>query len=112
MTDFVKPKTDVQASIPPPSLYSSSLISQSEEPTDQTVLVFPDWKVVHEVENSKQGAKGLYDNVLQSGIGREGSRLEGSAQGSVGRLRSWVLPYRAIVLLCEQKGRIAIVAHP
>lgn len=86
------------ALLPQPSLYSSSLISQSDDPEDQTVLVFPDWKVVHEVENSEAGAQGLWDAALASGLGRAGQ--PGAAQDGVGRRRSWVLPYRAIVLLC------------
>jgi hypothetical protein len=99
---YVKPTTDIASStLPAPSLYSSSLISQSDDPEDQTVLVFPDWKVVHEVENSAEGAKSLYDNVLKAGVGRAGRHLTGDAAEGVGRLRSWILPYRAIVLLCE-----------
>ena len=99
---FVKPTTDIcSSSLPAPSLYSSSLISQSDDPEDQTVLVFPDWKVVHEVENSHDGAKCLYENVLKAGVGRAGTHLDGDAADGVGRLRSWILPYRAIVLLCE-----------
>jgi len=85
-----------------PSLYSSSLISQSDNPSDQTVLVFPDWKVVHEVENSREGARGLYEGSLEGGLGRAGRVVGGKAEGQdgVGRRRSWVLPYRAVVLLC------------
>lgn len=50
------------------------------------MLLFPDWKVVHEVENTPGGAKELYD------------ALDGKAEG---RQRSWVLPYRAVILLCK-----------
>jgi hypothetical protein len=82
-----------------PSIYSSSLISQSTDPTDQSVLVFPDWKVVHEVENSSPGAKELWDGSLDWTAGRGGKLTE--HPDSVGRRRSWTLPYRAVVLLCE-----------
>ncbi|KAI9638221.1 Sucrase/ferredoxin-like-domain-containing protein [Dioszegia hungarica] len=77
-----------------PSLYSSSLISQSDDPEDQTVLVFPDWTVVQEVENSAEGAAGLYAAALGQGVKTGGTRQ-----------RSWVLPYRAIILLCSHKRR-------
>ena len=83
----------------PPSLYSSSLISQSDDPEDQTVLVLPDWKVVHDIENSKEGVKGLWDGVLSNKLGRAGRTL--TDEGGIERRRSWVLPYRAVVLLCE-----------
>lgn len=103
VANFVKPTTNVDGSsaLPAPSLYSSSIISQSDDPEDQTVLVFPDWKVVHEVENSPEGAEGLYNSVLDGKLGRAGRRLQGDAAEGVGRMRSWVLPYRAVVLLCE-----------
>lgn len=85
-----------------PALYSSSLISQSDDCTDQTVLVFPDWKFVNDVENSADGAKALYDTELGSTIGRAGLTLNSDGEGQgVLRKRSYVMPYRAIVLLCE-----------
>jgi hypothetical protein len=82
-----------------PSIYSSSLISQSTDPSDETVLVFPDWRVVHEVENSKAGAKELWDGSIGWTAGRAGNLSE--HPDTVGRRRSWTMPYRAIVLLCE-----------
>ncbi|KIY32820.1 hypothetical protein I305_04573 [Cryptococcus gattii E566] len=87
----------------PPSLYSSSLISQSDDPTDQSVLVFPDWKVVHDVETSKEGANELYGSVLSGELGRAGK--EGKGKEGVERRRSWVMPYRAVILLCSHKRR-------
>ncbi|WVQ77002.1 hypothetical protein IAR50_006681 [Cryptococcus sp. DSM 104548] len=88
---------------PPPSLYSSSLISQSDDPSDQSVLVFPDWKVVHEVEQSPEGAREIYDKVLNGELGRAGKA--GTDDAGVGRKRSYVLPYRAVILLCSHKRR-------
>ena len=87
----------------PPSLYSSSLISQADDPADQTVLVFPDWKVVHDVENSREGAKGLYEGALDGALGRAGKLTAEEEWGEGGaRRRSWVMPYRAVVLLCRR----------
>jgi hypothetical protein len=80
------------------SLFSSSLISQSDDPEDQTVLVFPDWKVCLEVENSQSGAKGMWEGVLEPKLGRAGRLL--AEEGGTERRRSWVLPYRAVILLC------------
>lgn len=111
----LKPSTYIKPSeFPPPSqplkepiktqpaLYSSSLVSQSDDCKDQTVLVFPDWKVVNDVENSKDGAKALYDTELGGSVGRAGLTLSsGGGSDGVFRKRSHVMPYRAIVLLCE-----------
>ncbi|KAK6905918.1 hypothetical protein L486_08199 [Kwoniella mangroviensis CBS 10435] len=88
----------------PPSLYSSSLISQSDDPSDQSVLVFPDWKVVHEIDNSLNGAKALYENQLSGELGRAGKKGV-DEDDELARRRSWVLPYRAVVLLCSHKRR-------
>ncbi|KAJ9115905.1 hypothetical protein QFC22_005048 [Naganishia vaughanmartiniae] len=75
-------------------LFSSSLISQSHEGHRETVLAFPDWKVVVDVTNNQQGAEGVLTDLV--------SRTEG--QGDSGR-RTWTLPYRAVVLLCSHKRR-------
>jgi hypothetical protein len=85
-------------SIPLPSLYSSSLITQSDDPEDQTVLVFPDWKVCLEVENSPKGAAALYKGALDGNLGRAGSASVDPK--GIERIQSWILPYRAVILLC------------
>ncbi|GMK57732.1 hypothetical protein CspeluHIS016_0405660 [Cutaneotrichosporon spelunceum] len=87
-----------------PALYSSSMVSQSEAPTDQMTIVFPDWKVCLEVENSREGAQALWDGALSGTLGRAGHLLQKNGAG-VERRRSYVLPYRAIVLLCSHKNR-------
>lgn len=63
-------------------------------------VVFPDWKVCLEVENSRAGAQSLWDGALSGKLGRAGRLLQNDGEG-VDRRRSWVLPYRAIVLLCK-----------
>jgi len=93
--------TPTPALLPQPSLYSSSFISQSDDLEDQSVIVFPDWKVVNEVENSLAGAQALWTDALKGGLGRAGATSSDVDQAGVGRKRSYVLPYRAIVLLCE-----------
>ena len=59
---------------------------------------------MHEVENSQAGAKRLYDTVLKSGLGAEGVFVPENDREDVGRIRSWVMPYRAIVLLCRSSS--------
>ncbi|WWC66194.1 uncharacterized protein I206_100095 [Kwoniella pini CBS 10737] len=103
-SQFPSPSEPLSKPIPTlPSLYSSSLISQSDDPSDQSVLVFPDWKVVHEIDNSPDGAKSLFDNQLSSELGRSGKPFE--VEDEFSRRRSWVLPYRAVILLCSHKKR-------
>ncbi|ORX37377.1 Sucrase/ferredoxin-like-domain-containing protein [Kockovaella imperatae] len=107
LDQFIAPVAPIaEAQLAPPSLYSSSLISQADDPEDQSVLVFPDWKVVHEVENTREGAERLYQDALRGGLGKAGeaSQSESDREG-VGRKRSWVLPYRAVILLCSHKRR-------
>ncbi|TXT15934.1 hypothetical protein VHUM_00437 [Vanrija humicola] len=102
---FPPPSSELSGPIAPlPSLYSSSLISQADDPEDQTAIVFPDWKAVLEVENSLEGAQGLWDGALSGSLGRAGQRLQNEGEGC-NRRRSYVLPYRAIVLLCSHKRR-------
>ncbi|BEJ17647.1 hypothetical protein CspHIS471_0610480 [Cutaneotrichosporon sp. HIS471] len=95
---FTKPVTQL------PALYSSSMVSQSDDPTDQMTIVFPDWKVCLEVENSREGAQSLWDGAMSGTLGRAGRLLQKDGEG-VERRRSFVLPYRAIVLLCSHKNR-------
>lgn len=100
-SQFPPPSTPLSHPVSqPPALYSSSLISQSDDPEDQMTLVFPDWKVCLEVENSSDGAKGLWNGALAGNLGRAGALLTNDGEG-VSRRRSYVMPYRAIVLLCE-----------
>lgn len=88
-----------------PALYSSSLVTQSDDPSDQMALVFPDWKVCMELGNSEPGAQSLWDNVLSGTLGRAGRPLQNNGDG-VDRRRSYVMPYRAIVLLCTCCARL------
>jgi hypothetical protein len=74
-----------------PLLLSSSLISQSSRAENESVLLLPDWKVLHEVENSKQGAEDVWAKSLG----------EGDLGAKAKEIKSWTLPYRAVVLLCQ-----------
>ena len=65
--------------------------SLSDDEALETVLVFPDYKVVTEVPRTLDGAKDLWESVL--------SPSRDSTRGSI--FKSWVLPYSCVVLLCE-----------
>ncbi|PSR74986.1 hypothetical protein PHLCEN_2v9400 [Hermanssonia centrifuga] len=66
-----------------------------EDSTHETVLVLPDYKVVTEVERSKEGAQLLWREAVDPALGRTGAVVEGSP------VRSWVLPYSCVILLCK-----------
>ena len=60
----------------------------------ETVLVFPDFKVVTEVRRSARGAQELWDSAVNPSIGRSGAYLKKT------ELKSWIIPYSCVILLC------------
>lgn len=81
------------------SVLNGSHRSISDEDGNETVLVFPDFKVAMEVERSAQGAQDLWDSCLDPSVGRVGAFLEKRP------VRTWVLPYSCVILLCSHKKR-------
>jgi len=67
----------------------------SDDETLETILVFPDYKVITEVPRSLDGAKDFWKSVLDP-PGR-------STQNTT--FKSWVLPYSCVILLCSHKRR-------
>jgi hypothetical protein len=61
------------------------------------VLVFPDYKIITDVEATSVGADALWSQTLDPKVGRAGK--------SEGSYRSWVLPYNAVLLLCKALDR-------
>ena len=66
----------------------------SDDPERDTVLVLPDYKVVQEVERSEKGAAELFKDAVDPAVPRAGAVVEGSD------VRSYVLPYSCVILLC------------
>ena len=62
----------------------------------ETVLVFPDYKVLTEVPRSLDGARELWRNSVNPSVSRLGSSSESSS------IRSWVIPYTCVILICER----------
>ncbi|GAA5935162.1 hypothetical protein JCM3775_007220 [Rhodotorula graminis] len=81
------------------SILSSSFISSSHEGHRESVIVLPDYKVVHEVEASRAAVGELVKGYLRPEVGRAGA---GELSGS---LRSWPLPYQCVILLCSHRKR-------
>ena len=65
----------------------------------ETVLVFPDYKVLTEVPRSLEGARELWRNSVNPSVSRLGSSSESSS------VRSWVIPYTCVILICERCRR-------
>ncbi|CDZ96189.1 Thioredoxin-like fold [Phaffia rhodozyma] len=87
----------------------ASSVEPFDDPTEEddtnktSVLVFPDFKVVSNVNVNKPGAQRLYDRILSPTVGLAGASTD---QDTVkDGMESWVLPYRAVVLLCSHKTR-------
>ena len=77
------------------SVLNGSHRTISDEDDHETVLVFPDYKMVSEVRRSPQGAQDLWDGAVKPELDRKGAFLEKHI------LKSWVLPYACVILLCE-----------
>lgn len=65
----------------------------------ETVVVFPDYKVVTHIRSSPEGAQALWDFAIDPVIGRC------SLPNKQIPLKSWILPYACVVLLCSHKKR-------
>jgi hypothetical protein len=55
-------------------------------------VIFPDFKYVEQVPISREGASSFYKQHLEPSLGRSGAKQA--------TLKSWVLPYKAVILLC------------
>ncbi|EUC67412.1 sucrase/ferredoxin domain protein [Rhizoctonia solani AG-3 Rhs1AP] len=66
-------------------------------PKTHTVLVFPDYKLVKDVPATNEGASELWKAALDPAVGVEGKVNSG--------MKSWTLPYSAVILLCSHKRR-------
>ena len=77
----------------------------SKENENETVLVFPDYKVVTEVPRSLDGARDLWRNSVNPSVPRMGSSSEAST------IRSWVIPYTCVILICERAPSLLQPTH-
>lgn len=70
-----------------------------DDEREEAVLVLPDYKVVVGVPRTKEGAAAFHAGHLAPGVSRA------SASASSEGMKSWVLPYSCIILLCSHKRR-------
>lgn len=77
------------------SILNGSHHTVCDDPTLETVLLFPDFKIITEVEKSRRGAEQLWQTAVSPAVGRAGVVLPEST------IRTWVIPYSCVILLCE-----------
>lgn len=75
------------------SILNGSHCTLSCDDNKESVLVFPDYKVVKDVARSPEGAELLWRTALDPSLNRAGR-----ADGEEGK--SWPLPYACVILLC------------
>ncbi len=108
---IVSPHNPLPPSSPPPAHNTSGVFNATDskrisilngshntlchDPDYETILVFPDYKLVTEVPRSVEGAQNLWDTCVDPELGRAGGVLEKSP------FNSWVIPYACVILLCE-----------
>ncbi|KAG9317244.1 Sucrase/ferredoxin-like-domain-containing protein [Chiua virens] len=81
------------------SIQNGSHRSFSEDPSHETVIVFPDFKVIADVPRSPAGAEMLWTAALDPSYGKLGAESRSDS------VRSWALPYSSVILLCSHKRR-------
>ncbi|GAA5949900.1 hypothetical protein JCM3765_007731 [Sporobolomyces pararoseus] len=94
------------------SILNSSFVSNSHSHDRESIMIFPDYKVVHEVvSNSSKHAKQVYKRYLdpsnQTRFNPSSSLSDSDSEQEEegGSLKSWPLPYKAVILLCSHKKR-------
>ncbi|KAF5393817.1 hypothetical protein D9757_000225 [Collybiopsis confluens] len=81
------------------SILNGSHHTLSDDPDHETVLVFPDYKLITEVPRSLDGARALWDTALSPTV----PALPASDEKR--SLNSWIIPYSCVILLCSHKRR-------
>lgn len=74
------------------SILNGSHHTLSHDHSLDTVLIFPDYKVVTEVPQSLSGARSFWKSALDPAVEWEYDNS----------LKTWVLPYSCVILLCEK----------
>ncbi|KAL7412502.1 Sucrase/ferredoxin-like-domain-containing protein [Mrakia frigida] len=105
------PTTSTHKPVDIPGVYDTQetskltvLASSVEVDSDEgrtTALLFPDFKFISSIPISKAGANAFYNQSLDPAVGPLGV----PALSPEEKLQSWVLPYKAVILLCSHKTR-------
>ncbi|KAJ7689438.1 Sucrase/ferredoxin-like-domain-containing protein [Mycena rosella] len=80
------------------SILNASLKSICEDDDLETVLVFPDFMLVAGVPSSLEGARAMWETVLDPQV----PRILGPDEST---FKTWVLPYSCVITFCSHKRR-------
>lgn len=93
---------------------ASSAHSPSDKPGQSSIMLFPDWLVLTDVPSAEEASSAerkeaqesvqrAYDAWIAPGAPLQGAlgRVREMETREKPRMRRWVLPYRAVVVLCE-----------
>ncbi|OAX40649.1 hypothetical protein K503DRAFT_714071 [Rhizopogon vinicolor AM-OR11-026] len=103
-----KPKSNSDSSVPGVFPHTKAgkltILNGSHKPfshneSEETVIVLPDFKVMSGVPRTLEGAQALWKAALDPSLGRAG------ATSRTDNLKTWVLPYSCLILLCSHKRR-------
>jgi hypothetical protein len=83
------------------AILNGSHKSFSNDESQETVIVLPDFKVMSGVPPTLEGAEMLWKTALDPSLGRAGA-MSGSDE-----LKTWVLPYSCLILLCKCHHRVS-----
>ena len=77
------------------AILNGSHKSFSHDGSHETVIILPDFKVMSGVPRTPEGAEALWRTALDPSLGRAG------AASIKDQLKTWVLPYSCLILLCK-----------
>jgi hypothetical protein len=77
------------------SILNGSHNTLCDDCAQETVLILPDYKVATGVSRSAEGAEDLWKSSIDPSLGRVGVVLEKSP------LKTWIVPYSCVILLCK-----------
>nr|VWP01663.1 Guanyl nucleotide exchange factor Sql2 [Ganoderma boninense] len=83
------------------SIHNGLFPSVSEHGARETVLVFPDFKAVTEVEVSEEGAREVFERVLSPSVPLQAVPCARGATGT----KTWFLRYSCVILICSHRKR-------
>ncbi|KAH7103368.1 Sucraseferredoxin-like protein [Auriculariales sp. MPI-PUGE-AT-0066] len=83
------------------SILNGSHVSISDHPSDETVLLFPDYAMIVGVRADTESVHTLYKTVLEPSVSAE---VQFSSPTNTG-LNVHVLPYSCVIMLCSHKKR-------
>ena len=83
------------------SIHNGRYPSVSQDGAKETMLVFPDFKAVTEVEVSEEGAGEVFEKVLSPSVPLQGVPSPRADSDSAVGIKTWFLRYSCVILICK-----------